>query len=318
MNSLRFAAVLAMATAVMLSGSADAQDEASPDAAAAICKAPQCPGLVSAWQKDIKACEAKTARIKEVEDVVSELQGKLEKCAPRAADAPTSEDLAKAVEMANAWKAEADRIKAEKDKLQEQVDTLAALRKEVERLSEENSKLKQPAEGATPEAKKQPASDGKSPKQTAQEEAKKQQATDASTAPPSPGSECAALGAVGDNLCLVRTPAPGWLMARSRDKADQGSALFLRPLIDPGIIPRLPSVAGNAECGPLRDVLKALEPLDPRPSVDAVFVRSGDLVAQCYDNGDGGWRVRPVAKGDRKLEAWILIPEAPPKTTVRP
>src|SRR5262245_4596720 len=128
MSSLRFTGVLAMAAALALAGAALAQDEASPDAAAAVCKAPQSPGLVSAWQKDIKACEAKTARIKQVEDVLSELKGKLEKCAPRAAGGPATEGRAKGVEMANAWKAEAYRIKAEKDKLQEQVDTLAALR----------------------------------------------------------------------------------------------------------------------------------------------------------------------------------------------
>ena len=130
--------------------------------------------------------------------------------------------------------------------------------------------------------------------------------------------ECVALTAAVKGVCFVKTRAPGWLMARSGDKADQDSTLFLRPFIDAGVIPRLPQVRGSRECGPLRDVLKSLQPLDPRPSVDAVFVRSGEAVGQCYDSGEGDWKLRPVSKSDRKHQAWILVPETQPAGGVRP
>jgi hypothetical protein len=107
-------------------------------------------------------------------------------------------------------------------------------------------------------------------------------------------------------------------MARSTDKADEGSTLFLRPFIDAAVIQRLPQAGGSGECARLRDAFKSLASLDPRPSVDAVFVRSGDAVAQCYDSGEGDWKLRPVSKGDRKHQAWILVPETQPDGGERP
>lgn len=322
MTSRRLGAVVAVAIALGVLGRAGAQDEASQEPAA-ICRNPQCPGIVGAWQQDIAACLAKTARVRELEDDVGKLQGKLAMCSTRATDAegraaslqvevdqlkkaasPDAEQLAKAVATANAWKNEAERLKAEKEKLRQQADSdVAALRKEVERLRMENGKqLPQAAEGKKEqqpvvEEKKQPEASGQ-----AQGEA----------------GECVALTAAVTGVCFVRTRAPGWLMARSADKADQGSTLFLRPFIDGGIIRQLPQVRGSRECGSLRDVLKSLQPLDPRPSVDAVFVRSGDVVGQCYDSGEGDWKLRPVSKSDRKQQAWILVPETQPAGGARP
>jgi hypothetical protein len=86
MNSRRLGAVVAVAIALGLLGRADAQDEASQEPAA-ICRNPQCPGIVGAWQQDITACAAKTARVRELEDDVGKLQGKLAMCSTRATDA---------------------------------------------------------------------------------------------------------------------------------------------------------------------------------------------------------------------------------------
>jgi hypothetical protein len=319
-------AVLAVAIALGLIGRAGAQDEAGQEASA-ICKNPQCPAIVGAWQQDIKACGDRRER-------VADLQGKLDMCLPGRADAEkraqeaesrvaelkkevdrllkagkgsADAELAKAVETASAFKHEADRLKAE-----------------VERLKAENDNLRQ----AAPEGRKlsAPAPDGKKKSATGEGKKKPQVALRDKTEPSviedkkqpevisratGEGGGCVALGIAVKGVCFVRTSAPGWLMARSGDRADDGATLFLRPFIDPGLIPRLPQAGASGECGPLRAALKALQPLDPRPSVDAVFVRSGEAVAQCYDSGEGDWKLRPVSKGDRKHQAWILIPETP-------
>jgi hypothetical protein len=324
MSSRRLGAVLAVAVALGLIGRAGAQDEAGQEAAA-ICKNPQCPGIVSAWQQDIKACGERRQR-------VADLQGKLDTCLPGRADAekraqeaesrvaelkkeidrlhkegkgsPDAE-LAKAVETASALKNEADRLRAE-----------------VERLTTENGKLRQlvpegkKLSAPTPEGKKATTGEGKK-KQAAPRDKTKPAVTEDKKQPEvasratGEGSGCVALTVAVKGVCFVKTSVPGWLMARSGDRADDGATLFLRPFIDPGLIPRLPQAGASGACGPLREALKALQPLDPRPSVDAVFVRSGEAVAQCYDSGEGGWKLRPVSKSDRKHQAWILIPETP-------
>jgi hypothetical protein len=322
MNPRRLRAVVAVAIALGLLGRAGAQDEAGQDPAA-ICKNPQCPGILGAWQQDIAACAAKTARVRELDDDVGKLQGKLATCTTKAADAedraarlqaevdllkkaagPDAGQLAKAVAAAKGWQSEVERLRAEKEKLQQQADSdVAALRKEVERLRLGNGKQRLPTEEdkkqqpPVAEAKKQPEASG----QAQREE-----------------GGCVALAAAVKGVCFVRTGAPGWLMARSGDKADRGSTLFLRAFIDAGVVPRLPQVTAGSDCGPLRDVLKSLQPLDPRPSVDAVFVRSGDAVGQCYDAGEGDWKVRPVSKSDRKQQAWILVPDTQADGGVRP
>jgi hypothetical protein len=307
MNSRRLNAVVAVAIALGVLGRADAQDEASQEPAA-ICGNPQCPGIVGAWQQDLTACAAKTARVRELEDVIGTLQGKVALCSTSA------EQLAKAVATANAWKEQAERLEAEKEELRQRADSdVAALRKEVERLKTENDKQRPQTEGKT----QQIASEGKESQRPAVE--KKQ--PEASGQAQREEGECVALTAAINGVCFVKTRTPGWLMARSArsgDEADQGSTLFLRAFIDARIIPRLPQVRGSRECGLLRDVLKSQQPLDPRPSVDAVFVRSGEVVGQCYDSGEGDWKLRPVPKGDRKHQAWILVPETKPAGGVRP
>jgi septal ring factor EnvC (AmiA/AmiB activator) len=163
---------VAVAIALGVMSRAGAQDEASREGAA-ICGNPQCPGIVGALQQDIKACAAKTARVNELEDDVGKLQGKLAMCSTKATGA---EDRAAS-------------LQAEKEKLQKQADrNVAALREEVQRLKEENGKLRQQiAEGRKPpivsegkkqaggEGKKQAGGEGKKQQQAALQEKKQQQ-----------------------------------------------------------------------------------------------------------------------------------------------
>jgi hypothetical protein len=116
--------------------------------------------------------------------------------------------------------------------------------------------------------------------------------------------------AAGGGVCFVKTREPGWLMARSRDKADQGATLFLRFALDPSVIQMLPRASDHAECAKLGAVVKALEPLEPRPSELAVWVRgSNGAVTQCYAAPDG-WKLRyRVPDRDGKWPAWILLRE---------
>jgi hypothetical protein len=153
MNSRRFGAVLTVAIALGLLGQAGAQDEAGQPAekdtasqGADICKNPHCPRMVGAWLQDLKACEVKSTRIKELTDQVASLKGKgqegaelqsrLDTCSAAGAEAEKrakeaanlAEGLRKeleelkrvtaiaggdpaklmeAVSLANAWKAEA-------------------------------------------------------------------------------------------------------------------------------------------------------------------------------------------------------------------
>jgi hypothetical protein len=116
--------------------------------------------------------------------------------------------------------------------------------------------------------------------------------------------------AAGGRVCFIKTREPGWLMARSRDKADQGATLFLRLALDPAVIQMLPRASDHPECETLGAVVKALEPLEPRPSELAVWVRgSNGAVTQCYAAPDG-WKLRyRVPDRDGKWPAWILLRE---------
>jgi hypothetical protein len=122
--------------------------------------------------------------------------------------------------------------------------------------------------------------------------------------------------ASGGRVCLVKTREPGWLMARSREKADEGFTLFLRLSLDSSLIQMLPRASDHSECERLGAVIKALEPLEPRPSELAVWVRGGnDAVTQCYASPEG-WKLRyRVPERDGKWLAWILVPEG---SSVRP
>ena len=125
--------------------------------------------------------------------------------------------------------------------------------------------------------------------------------------------------AAGSHVCFVKTREPGWLMARSRDKADQSAALFLRFSLDANVIPLLPRAGDHSECEKLGAVIKSLEPLEPRPSELAVWVRgSNDAVTQCYASPDG-WKLRyRVPDRDGKWPAWVLVPETQTGGGVRP
>lgn len=117
--------------------------------------------------------------------------------------------------------------------------------------------------------------------------------------------------AAGTRVCFVKTREPGWLMARSREKADQGATLFLRLSLDYNIIPLLPRAGDHSECERLGAVVQAMAPLEPRPSELAVWVRSAnDAVTQCYASPEG-WKLRyRVPERDGKWLAWILVPDA--------
>jgi hypothetical protein len=119
--------------------------------------------------------------------------------------------------------------------------------------------------------------------------------------------------AAGGRVCFVKTREPGWLMARSREKADQGATLFLRLSLDANVIQMLPRAADHGECERLGAVIKSLEPLEPRPSEPAVWVRgSNDAVTQCYASPEG-WKLRyRVPDRDGKWPAWILLPDSQP------
>jgi F0F1-type ATP synthase membrane subunit b/b' len=187
MNSLRFGAALAVAIALGLLGQADAQDETGHEAEA-VCKNPQCPGIIGAWQQDLKACGGKAARIKELEGEVDKLKGKgqetadlqsrLDTCSAAGTDADKrvkeatdlveslkkevedlkklaagtgdSEKLLEAIKLANAWKERADSIKDEGEAAKKEA---ADLKVETETAKKEMADLK--AKIATLEASSQ-------------------------------------------------------------------------------------------------------------------------------------------------------------------
>jgi uncharacterized coiled-coil DUF342 family protein len=191
MNSRRFGAVLTVAIALGLLGQAGAQDEAGQPAekdtasqGADICKNPHCPRMVGAWLQDLKACEVKSTRIKELTDQVASLKGKgqegaelqsrLDTCSAAGAEAEKrakeaanlAEGLRKeleelkrvtaiaggdpaklmeAVSLANAWKAEADRIKDEGEAARKEA---AELKAEADAAKKAASEIKAEADAA--------------------------------------------------------------------------------------------------------------------------------------------------------------------------
>jgi hypothetical protein len=482
MNSRRFGAVFAVAIVLGLLGRAGAQDEAGQTGAkdattqagakdtadqagakdtagqtpekdtasqgADICKTPLCPRMVGAWLKDLKACEVKTARIKELDDEVGRLksegqesaglQSRLDTCSAAGTEAEKrakeATDLAdrlkkdldelmrisasaggepqklwEAVRRANAWKAEADRIKAASEAARKEA---ADLKVETEAARKEVSELK--VKVATLEALKGDPSRGVTRIDTIPDDKPSDTATKTPDGNADPTAlsdlelknkklqemledtrrvltekekekevsegairqvltdlvdllgrtfECASFSvetrsgarvlkgtvaesrhrddawkmvldsplarlvhsseidvtAASSQVCFVKTREPGWLIARSRDKADQGAALFLRFSLDTNVIPLLPRAGDHSECEKLGAVIKSLEPLEPRPSELAVWVRgSNDAVTQCYASPDG-WKLRyRVPDRDGKWPAWILVPETQPGGGVRP
>jgi hypothetical protein len=470
MYSRRFGAALAVAVALGLLGAAGAKDEASQAGAkdttgqagakdtltekdtaspgADICKTPLCPRMVGAWLKDLKACEVKTARIKELDDELGKLKGKgqepaelqsrLDACSAAGAEAEKRakkatdlaeglkkdfeelkritavaggepEKLMEAVRLANAWKAEADRIKGASEAARKEA---ADLKREADAAKKEVSELKvkvatlealkdDPNRGLTridqtPDTKPSETDtkppEGKTDPTTLSElelkNRKLQEILDDTrralkekekTTEVSEGAirqvltdlvdllgktfECASfsvemrngarvlkgtvaegrhrddawkmvldsplarlvhsseidVAAAGRNVCFVKTREPGWLMARSRDKADQGTVLFLRFSLDANVIALLPRAGNHGECEKLGAVIKALEPLEPRPSELAVWVRGNDdAVTQCYASPDG-WKLRyRVPDRDGKWPAWILLSETQAGGGARP
>jgi hypothetical protein len=448
MNSLRFGTVLAVAMALGLLGQAIAQDAAgeaavkddsakaevqgeagkaaaqdtakkagAPDEggqeAAVICKNPQCPVIVGAWQKDIKACVTKNARLKELEgevgtlqvkgkelaacadareeaerrakeatDRVDSLQKELEVLKQAAAAAGDPQKYLEAVERAMQWKEVAERVKDEADAAKKEVTDLKTKVASLEAKVADDPNRGMKNVDKTPETKTPPSDtkvDDVALSDLEQKNKKLQEILDDTRRvlvekqkemEVSDGAihqvltdlvdllgktfECASFSvemkngvrvlkgtvgegrhrdeawkmvldsplarlvhsseidvtAAGGRVCFVKTREPGWLMAKSRDKADQGATLFLRFALDPSVIQMLPQASDNAECETLGGVVKALEPLEPRPSELAVWVRGGNgAVTQCYAAPDG-WKLRyRVPDRDGKWQAWILLRE---------